>query len=133
MRSEGYYDPAFAKAFLEQVPLDQFMKALTVRLDADKAESERLVLNVFFTEQQTNYVLTVRNSVMHYQQKPPAADADASIALSKQLFVNILIGQVAVPELLTSDELKVEGSVLRLLKFFSLLGGSNDNFNIVTP
>lgn len=133
MRSEGYYDPAFAKAFLEQVPLDQFMKALTVRLDADKAESERLVLNVFFTEQQTNYVLTVRNSVMHYQQKPPEADADASIALSKQLFVNILIGQVAVPELLTSDELKVEGSVLRLLKFFSLLGGSNDNFNIVTP
>lgn len=133
MRSEGYYDPAFAKAFLEQVPLDQFMKALTVRLDADKAESERLVLNVFFTEQQTNYVLTVRNSVMHYQQKPPEADADASIALSKQLFVNILIGQMAVPELLTSDELKVEGSVLRLLKFFSLLGGSNDNFNIVTP
>ena len=34
---------------------------------------------------------------------------------------------------LTTDELQVDGSVLKLLKFFSLLGESNDNFNIVTP
>jgi len=132
-RSRGYYDPVFAKAFLQQVPLDQFMKALTVRLDADKADSETMVLNVLFTEQQKNYVLTLRNSVLHYQQKPPRADADVSLALSKRLFVDILIGQVSAPQLITSDEIEVDGSVLKLLKFFSLLGGSNDNFNIVTP
>ena len=132
-RSRGYYDPVFAKAFLQQVPLDQFMKALTVRLDADKADSETMVLNVLFTEQQKNYVLTLRNSVLHYQQKPPRADADVSLALSKRLFVDILIGQVSVPQLITSDEIEVDGSVLKLLKFFSLLGDSNDNFNIVTP
>ena len=132
-RSRGYYDPVFAKAFLQQVPLDQFMKALTVRLDADKADSETMLLNVLFTEQQKNYVLTLRNSVLHYQQKPPRADADVSLALSKRLFVDILIGQVSVPQLITSDEIEVDGSVLKLLKFFSLLGDSNDNFNIVTP
>jgi alkyl sulfatase BDS1-like metallo-beta-lactamase superfamily hydrolase len=47
--------------------------------------------------------------------------------------VDILIGQVSAPQLITSDEIEVDGSVLKLLKFFSLLGGSNDNFNIVTP
>ena len=60
----------------------QFMKALSVRLDADKAEGERLVINVLFTDQQQNFVLTVRNSVLHYQQLPAATNADASIAVS---------------------------------------------------
>jgi alkyl sulfatase BDS1-like metallo-beta-lactamase superfamily hydrolase len=111
----------------------QFMKALSVRLDAEKAEAELLVINVLFTDQQQNFVLTVRNSVLHYQQLPAANNADASIALTKNLFVDLLLGQVGIQQLLTTDELQVDGSVLKLLKFFSLLGESNDNFNIVTP
>lgn len=130
---DQYYDPVFAKAFVQQVPLVQFMKALSVRLDGEKAEGERLVLNVLFTDQQQNFVLTVRNSVMHYKESPAAANADVSIALSKNLFVDILLGQAGIQQLLTTDELAVEGSVIKLLKFFSLLGESNDNFNIVTP
>ena len=130
---DQHYDPVFAKAFVQQVPLMQFMKALSVRLDGEKAEGERLVLNVLFTDQQQNFVLTVRNSVMHYKESPAAANADVSIALSKNLFVDILLGQAGIQQLLTTDDLAVEGSVLKLLKFFSLLGESNDNFNIVTP
>jgi len=130
---DQYYDPVFAKAFVQQVPLVQFMKALSVRLDGEKAEGERLVLNVLFTDQQQNFVLTVRNSVMHYKESPAAANADVSIALSKNLFVDILLGQAGIQQLLTTDELAVEGSVIKLLKFFSLLGESNDNFNMVTP
>jgi alkyl sulfatase BDS1-like metallo-beta-lactamase superfamily hydrolase len=41
--------------------------------------------------------------------------------------------QVGIASLLTSDDLEVEGSALKLIKFFSLLGESNDNFNIVLP
>ena len=130
---EQFYDPGLARAFVQQVPLMQFMKALSVRLDAEKAEAELLVINVLFTDQQQNFVLTVRNSVLHYQQLPAANNADASIALTKNLFVDLLLGQVGIQQLLTTDELQVDGSVLKLLKFFSLLGESNDNFTIVTP
>jgi len=91
------------------------------------------VINVLFTDQQQNFVLTVRNSVMHYHQLPAAPDADASIAVTKDLFVDLLLGQVGIQQLVTTDELQIDGSVLKLLKFFSLLGESNDNFNIVTP
>ena len=131
--SEQYYDPVLNKAFVQQVPLMEFMKALSVRLDAEKAEGQRLVINVLFTDQQQNFVLTVRNSVMHYHQLPAAPDADASIAVTKDLFVDLLLGQVGIQQLVTTDELQIDGSVLKLLKFFSLLGDSNDNFNIVTP
>ncbi|MGB1868502.1 MAG: alkyl/aryl-sulfatase [Porticoccaceae bacterium] len=131
--SEQYYDPVLNKAFVQQVPLMEFMKALSVRLDAEKAEGQRLVINVLFTDQQQNFVLRVRNSVMHYHQLPAAPDADASIAVTKDLFVDLLLGQVGIQQLVTTDELQIDGSVLKLLKFFSLLGDSNDNFNIVTP
>ncbi|MGB2054355.1 MAG: alkyl/aryl-sulfatase [Porticoccaceae bacterium] len=127
------HDLSLAKNFLLQVPLIQFMKALSVRLDAEKAAGERLVLNILFTDQQENFVLTVRNSVLHYQQLPPAADADVSLTLTKPLFVDIMVGQAGIQQLLRSDSLQVDGSVLALLKFFSLLDESNDNFNIVTP
>jgi hypothetical protein len=36
-------------------------------------------------------------------------------------------------EIITSDQLSIEGSLLKLVKFFSLLGESSDEFNIVLP
>jgi alkyl sulfatase BDS1-like metallo-beta-lactamase superfamily hydrolase len=122
-----------AQDFMLQVPMIEIMKALSVTLDADKAEGERLKINILFTELEQNFVLSIRNSVMHYRELPTDPSADASIAISGNLFFQIMMKQVGITDLLTSEELEVEGSVLKLIKFFSLLGESNDNFNIVTP
>ena len=122
-----------ARDFMLQVPMIEFMKALSVTLDADKAEDERLKINILFTELEQNFVLSIRNSVMHYRELPTDPGADASIAISGSLFFQIMMKQVGITDLLTSEELEVEGSVLKLIKFFSLLGEPNDNFNIVTP
>ena len=135
------YDPASAKAFLQQVPLEQFMKALSVRLDGEKAEGEALSINITFTngqggnkgESESNFVVSIRNSVMHYRRVAQDETADASLTLSKALFVDILVGEVGVTDLISSDELSVDGSVLKLVRFFSLLGEPNDAFNIVLP
>jgi len=119
------------------VPLEQFMKALSVRLDAEKAEGEALSINIAFTNQQgdagSNFVLSIRNSVMHYRQMPVDTRADATLTLSKALFVDILVGEAGLTDLIGSDQLSVDGSVLKLVKFFSLLGQPNDAFNIVLP
>jgi alkyl sulfatase BDS1-like metallo-beta-lactamase superfamily hydrolase len=40
---------------------------------------------------------------------------------------------VGITDIITSDQLSIEGSTLKLLTFFSLLGESNDDFNIVLP
>jgi len=131
------YDAAASKAFLQQVPLDQFMKALSVRLDGEKAAGEALSINIAFTDEQgqvnNNFVMTIRNSVMHYRRAPQDETADATLILSKALFVDILVGEAGLTDLIGSDELSVDGSVLRLVKFFSLLGEPNDAFNIVLP
>ncbi|MDB9969237.1 MBL fold metallo-hydrolase [Porticoccaceae bacterium] len=131
------YDAAASKAFLQQVPLEQFMKALSVRLDGEKAEGEALSINIAFTNEQgeinSNFVMNIRNSVMHYRLAPQDKTADATLTLSKALFVDILVGEAGLIDLIGSDELSVDGSVLKLVKFFSLLGEPNDAFNIVLP
>ncbi len=122
-----------SKAFLEQVPLQEFMKALSVKLDAEKAEGVQLKINLLFSDSDTNFVLTVRNSVMYYQQLPADSGADVTLSLTQKLFVQILLGETGIKSLISSDELSVDGSVLKLLKFFSLLGAAQDDFNIVLP
>jgi len=122
-----------SRAFLQQVPLSEFMKALSVKLDAEKAEGEVLTLNVRFTDSDTNFVLSVRNSVMYYKQLPVDKNADVTLSLTQKLFVEILLGEAGIKSLITSDQLAVDGSLLKLLKFFSLLGAPNDDFNIVLP
>ena len=122
-----------SKAFLQEVPPIEFMKALSVTLDAEKAEGEALKLNILFTERNQNFVLTIRNSVMHYQDAPFDSTADTSIKITQAMFVDVLVGEVGITDIITSDQLSIEGSTLKLLRFFSLLGESNDSFNIVLP
>ena len=122
-----------SKAFLQEVPPIEFMKALSVTLDAEKAEGEALKLNILFTERNQNFVLTIRNSVMHYQDAPFDSTADTSIKITQAMFVDVLVGEVGITDIITSDQLSIEGSTLKLLRFFSLLGESNDDFNIVLP
>ena len=122
-----------SKAFLQEVPLLEFMKALSVNLDAEKAAGKAITLNVLFTEREQNFVLTIRNSVMYYQDGPFDSTADASIRITQAMFVDLLVGEVGITDIITSDQLSIEGSTLKLLTFFSLLGESNDDFNIVLP
>jgi len=122
-----------SKAFLQEVPLSEFMKALSVNLDAEKAVGKAITLNVLFTEREQNFVLTIRNSVMYYQDTPFDSTADASIRITQAMFVDLLVGEVGITDIITSDQLSIEGSTLKLLTFFSLLGESNDDFNIVLP
>ena len=122
-----------SSAFLSEVPLDQFVKAMTVNLDPEKAASKQLKINLSFTDKQKNFVVTIRNSVMHYAELPADPTADASLNITQSMFVGMLVGAVGASDIITSDQVSIDGSMLKLVSFFSLFGESNDNFNIVLP
>ena len=107
----------------------EFMKALSVTLDADKAEGERLKINILFTELEQNFVLSIRNSVMHYRELPTDPSADASIAISGNLFFQIMMKQVGITDLLTSEELSFDSpsSEKNLINLSTLPSTSNSS------
>ena len=112
--------------------------------DADRAAGKDLKLNLTFTDvvdeaggalgaPGTNYVLWIENSVLHFRRAPPAADANAGLALPKELFLKVLIGQAGITDLLGDSGLTMTGSKLDLVSFFRMLEKPPAKFPIVTP
>jgi len=126
-------DMALVVDLLKRTPIDKFMQSMTVRLNGPKASGVEMSVAIRFSDLDESYLMTVRNSVMHYAQIDQPVDANATLSLTHELFVRMLIGDVGLRETLTSDELNVDGSVIDLVRFFSLFDTPDGLFNIVTP
>jgi len=126
-------DLAQTTELLRHVPLGRFFDSMAARVDGPGADGRRLVLNFDFTDVGEHYVLTLENSVLRHARRAPAPDADASLHLTKDMFLRIVTRQAGLKELLFSDELDVDGSPLTLLGFFQLLDQPDGRFPIVTP
>ena len=112
---------------------ESFLQAWAASLNGVKAEGKNLKINLEFTDLKENYVLWIENAVLHFRKGPPAKDANAGVALTKGIFLKMMIGTVGISEMLTSDELKVSGSKLDLVSFFGLLDKPPETFPIISP
>lgn len=125
--------PAVMKEVLMKTPVDKFFDSMSVRLIAEKAEGVDLSVKITFTDLNESYLLSVNNSVLHHKKVPSHTQADATLALTQPLFVDIIIGEAGLKDTLFGDDLNIEGSKLDLISFFSMLDKPMGTFNIVTP
>ena len=117
---------------LLQTPTPRFLEAMAASLDGPAADGKNLKLNLSFSDTGESYVLWIENAVLHHQPAPPAADANASLTLTKPLFVKMMTGTAGINDTLLSSDLKIDGSRLDLLRFFSLMSKPAGDFAIVT-
>lgn len=125
-------DVAAAGDLLEQTSGAQFMQMFQVALNGPKAEGVDLRLNITFSDLQENYVLSIENAVLQAHQAPVDSAASATLTLTRALLVKIITQQTGIKELLTSEDMQVDGSMLDLARFFSLLDKPDQVFPIVT-
>lgn len=125
--------PAMMREVLLNTPVSLFFDSMAVRLNAGDAEGESMTIKVTFTDLEESYLLTLNNSVLHNQLTDQDTPADASLLLTRPLFVDILVGNAGLKELLFSDDIRFEGSKLDLIGFFSMLDKPDGRFNIVAP
>lgn len=124
---------AAAKDLLKHAPIEKFFDAMSAQLNGPEAEGEEISLNVHFRDLHQSYQLWIENSVLHYRPLTEDADADATLRISHDLFLDVILGTANLRDLLFSDQLSLEGSQLDLLKFFSLLDKSGEPFAIIEP
>ena len=117
---------------LLQTPTPRFLEAMAASLDGPAADGKNLKLNLSFSDTGESYVLWIENAVLHHQPAPPAADANASLTLTKPLFVKMMTGTAGINDTLLGSDLKIDGSRLDLLRFFSLMSKPAGDFAIVT-
>ncbi|MDP2229065.1 MAG: alkyl sulfatase dimerization domain-containing protein, partial [Moraxellaceae bacterium] len=124
---------AGASGLLEQTGPDEFMQMFQVALNGPKADGIKLVLNITFNDLKETRVLRLENSVLHARHGAPANDASATLTLTRPLLVKIITQQAGLKDLLGDGGVKVSGSVLDVVRFFSLLDKPDPVFPIVTP
>ncbi|GAA6134252.1 alkyl sulfatase dimerization domain-containing protein [Oceaniserpentilla sp. 4NH20-0058] len=125
--------PAMMKEVLEETPVSFFFDSMSVRLIDKKAEGVNTRIKITFSDLNESYLLTVNNSVFHHKAVEAHTPADATLTLTKDLFVKIIIGEAGIKDTLFSDDLSIDGSKLDLVSFFGMLDNPVGRFNIVTP
>lgn len=118
---------------LRETPVERILELMAAMLDGPAAEGVELSINFHLTDLDQNYQLRLSNAVLHHRPGPIDADADATLHLSHEFLLRILLREVEVGELLSSDELRLEGSRLALVRLLSLMQPHDGAFPIVTP
>jgi alkyl sulfatase BDS1-like metallo-beta-lactamase superfamily hydrolase len=126
-------DPKAALDLLRHLPLERFFQAMATRLSAERADGERLVLNLVFTDVGETWVLTVENAVLRHERRDPDPAAAATLRLTRDWLLRLSVGEAGLRETLFGDALEVEGSRTAVLSFFRLLDRPGEPFAIVTP
>lgn len=117
---------------LLQTPVERFLEAMAAGLNGPDAEGKNLKINLVLTDLKESYVLWIENSVLHFKSAAPAADANATLTLTKEIFVKMIAGTAGVKDTLLSDDLKIGGSKIDLVRFFGLIDKAPGTFTIVT-
>ncbi|HEY6514048.1 MAG TPA: alkyl sulfatase dimerization domain-containing protein [Burkholderiaceae bacterium] len=117
---------------LAQTPVERFLEAMAAGLDGPAAEGKDLKINLVFSDSKESFVLWIENSVLHHRKAAPVAGANATLTLTRPIFVKMMAGTAGVTDTLLSDDLQVEGSKIDLGRFLSLIDKAPGTFAIVT-
>ncbi len=130
---EKEFDISKAAELLKHTPVSSYFDTMAVRLDGPKADGKDYTINLIFTDISETHVLYLENSVLHHKQTNPSPKANATITLTHELFLTLATKQIGISDFLLSDDLKLTGSKIDLIRFFALFGMPEGKFNIVTP
>ncbi|MBK6570105.1 alkyl/aryl-sulfatase [Candidatus Aalborgicola defluviihabitans] len=117
---------------LMQTPVERFLEAMAAGLDGPAADGKNLKVNLVLSDIKESYVLWIENAVLHYKKAAPDTDANATLTLTKSIFIKMMAGTAGVKDTLLSDDLKIDGSKIDLVRFLGLIDKAPGNFAIVT-
>ncbi|MFL0365919.1 alkyl/aryl-sulfatase [Pseudobacillus sp. 179-B 2D1 NHS] len=118
---------------LLNMPVDDFLKFLSIKLNGTKAENKNMVFNITFTDSQVNYVMNLENSVLNFKKGKVASKPDTTLVLDRVTFYMIALGRENLSEMEKAEKVSVSGSKERFENFLSLLDQFHPKVNIVTP
>lgn len=118
---------------LAQTPIERFLEGMAASLDGPAAEGKNLKINLVLSDTKETYVLWIENAVLHFKRHAAEPDANATLTLTKDIFIKMIAGTAGVKDTLLSDDLKIDGSKIDLVRFFSMIDKPAGTFPIVTP
>lgn len=121
--------PDLITAMTTEMLFDTF----AVRLNGPKAAGKVIRLNYVFPDTNERFLVAIENGVLNYWAGKQAAQADATVTLSRPALNQIVGGTATFEQKVAAGEVKVEGRREALGELMSLMDSFGSWFNIVTP
>jgi len=118
---------------IRELPVEQLLDSLSVRLNGPKAGAKYFAFNFEFTDTKEKYLVTLENAVLHHFKDKQAAKADASVSLSRLAFVELVLGEAKIDDLVAGGKAKVTGRTQSVSELVELFDYFNFWFEIVMP
>lgn len=110
-----------------QLTPEQLFDAIAITVDGPRAWDLDLEMDITVTDLGRTFHLTLRNGVLVYVERQPAADAPLHLTLSKDRLLTLATGDLA------SDGLDVTGDIGILQTLLGVLAPGDPSFEIVLP
>jgi len=132
---EGIGDPPVSTAspdIAASLTVEQLWDAIAVRVNGPAAWDLELAINWEFTDTGEQYALTLEHGVLSHR-RGSRPDADASVALPRDVLDALLLGAMAPADAAASERVAITGDAAKLAELFAVLDQPDPNFAIVTP
>src|SRR5262245_9065358 len=113
--------------------LELFFDYLAVRLNGDKADGRRLILNWRFSDLDRTYVLNLEHSALTYIADRRRDDADATVTLPRAALDRLVLRELTVSDAAQQGVGTIEADAAKLVELFGLLDDFSLMFPIVEP
>jgi alkyl sulfatase BDS1-like metallo-beta-lactamase superfamily hydrolase len=125
--------PALNPETVRSIPTAMLFDLLGVQLNGSRADGKHIVINWDFTDSQSSFALTLEHSALTYLANKHVADADTSLALTRDTLNEIVLRRATIADAIQSGQITVAGDAGRAIDLFSLFDTFNPNFEIVEP
>ena len=115
------------------IPIENIFQVMAVRLMPEQAAAQDLRLLLHFSDLENDYLLQIKNAVLHYFLAKPGIDADAQLSLSSAHFKQMIMGSVSAADLIEQQHLTVDGDLNALLRLGTLFDQFPRRYPLVTP
>ena len=113
--------------------LGLFFDYLGVRLNGEKAEGKRIVLNWVFSDLGERYRLNLENCALTYLAEPRSEPADATVTLERTVLDRLVLREMTLEDALHRGLVSIEGDPARVVELFGLLDDFTLMFEVVEP
>ena len=113
--------------------VDLFFDYLGVRLNGERAEGRRLVINWIFPDLRERYVLNLEHCALTYLADRQSDRADATVTLDRATLNGLVLRQLTLADALARGVVAVEGDPAKVVELFDLLDEFPLMFDVVEP
>ena len=115
---------------IRNLPADELLDALSVRLNGEKAGTRTFAFDLTFTDTGERFGVSVENAVLHHG-RDRVAPAAQIVHLTRAALVQLTLAEASVAAAVEAGSLKIEGDTQAFGDFVSLLDQFDFWFEII--